>query len=96
MFDLQKRIATQTNNCMRINHNDYRNFYTEKRVEQWKGFIDGDLVESVSDMGVDTIKSIINGLLMPKTDTKSIRMFCFRKENFLILFFFILLSFYGF
>lgn len=60
---------------MRINHNNYRNFCTEKRVEQWKGFIDGNLIESLCDLELDIVKNIINGLLMPKEQNESFRMF---------------------
>lgn len=50
---------------MRIDHNDYRNFSTEKRSEPWKGFIDGDLVESLADMPIETVRSIVADLKMP-------------------------------
>ncbi|CAG9535052.1 unnamed protein product [Cercopithifilaria johnstoni] len=63
--DVQKRLAEYTENCMRISHTQYRTFETEKRSEVPNGFIDGDLIESLLDMGKDSVEHIVNGLKMP-------------------------------
>ena len=64
--DLQKRIAAVLRNCLRIEHDTYRNFVSDKRVEQWTGFIDGDLVEMLTDIPRNSVEGIVDGLRIPK------------------------------
>lgn len=66
MLELQKRIAAETHNCMRISHETYRSFYSDKRLEKCSGFVDGDLIESIIYMPKDTIQKIIQDLYVPK------------------------------
>lgn len=66
LTQLQKRIAENTHNCMRIEHDTYRNFYTEKRTDRWQGFVDGDLVETLADFPRERANMIVTGIRLPK------------------------------
>ncbi|KAH7729396.1 UV-damaged DNA binding factor (ISS) [Aphelenchoides avenae] len=65
LLQLQKRVAKRSHNCLRIEHDTYRNFSTEKRTERWQGFIDGDLVETIADMPREHAEEIVRGLRLP-------------------------------
>ena len=64
--ELERRIAGETKNCMRIPHSSYRSFATEKRLEPANGFVDGDLVESILDLPRETVGKIVENLKMPE------------------------------
>uniref|UniRef100_A0A914DYF9 DNA damage-binding protein 1 n=1 Tax=Acrobeloides nanus TaxID=290746 RepID=A0A914DYF9_9BILA len=71
--ELESRIAQETKNCMRIDHQQYRNFCTEKRNEPVSGFVDGDLVETIADMPRERVEQIIKGLTLPVDSSSSSR-----------------------
>lgn len=71
--DLEMRIEQETKNCMRIDHQQYRNFCNEKRIEPVTGFIDGDLVETIADMTREKVEHIIKGLNLPAESASSAR-----------------------
>uniref|UniRef100_A0A914HG40 DNA damage-binding protein 1 n=1 Tax=Globodera rostochiensis TaxID=31243 RepID=A0A914HG40_GLORO len=64
--ELQKAITTKTHNCLRVDHPVYRSFFTERRVEPPIGFIDGDLVETVTEMPREMLEGIVDGLRLWK------------------------------
>lgn len=64
---LQKNIAKNIKNCTRIDYNDYRNFQNSIKTQKHEGFVDGDLIESLSDMSREKVATIITGLTQPPT-----------------------------
>lgn len=40
----------------------YRSFFTERRIEPPMGFIDGDLIETLTEMPRELVAEIIDGL----------------------------------
>lgn len=66
LHELQKRIASRSSNCMRIDHSTYRDYLTDKRQERWQGFIDGDLVETLVDMPREDVSRIVEDMHMPR------------------------------
>ncbi|XGW30811.1 hypothetical protein V3C99_009628 [Haemonchus contortus] len=63
--DVEKGVAKETDNCMRIEHAVYRQFASEKLVDKAVGFIDGDLVESLLDMPRETAAAALAGIQRP-------------------------------
>ncbi|KAK6052443.1 CPSF A subunit region [Cooperia oncophora] len=63
--DVEKGVAKETDNCMRIEHAVYRQFTSEKLVDKAVGFIDGDLVESLLDMPRETAAAALAGIQRP-------------------------------
>ncbi|VDL82485.1 unnamed protein product [Nippostrongylus brasiliensis] len=63
--EVEKGVARETDNCMRIDHALYRQFTSEKFVDKAVGFIDGDLVESLLDMPHDTAAAALAGIQRP-------------------------------
>jgi RIO-like serine/threonine protein kinase len=58
-------MAKSIKNCTRVDYNDYRNFQNLIKTQKHEGFVDGDLIESLSDMGREKITSIISDLSQP-------------------------------
>ncbi|VDN25632.1 unnamed protein product [Cylicostephanus goldi] len=63
--EVEKGVARETDNCMRIDHAVYRQFTSEKIVDKAVGFIDGDLVESLLDMPHETAAAALAGIQRP-------------------------------
>ncbi|KAE9421008.1 hypothetical protein Angca_002193 [Angiostrongylus cantonensis] len=63
--DVEKGVARETDNCMRIDHAVYRQFTSEKIVDKAVGFIDGDLVESLLDMPQETAAAALADIQRP-------------------------------
>lgn len=63
--EVEKGVARETDNCMRIDHAVYRQFTSEKIVDKAVGFIDGDLVESLLDMPQETAAAALAGIQRP-------------------------------
>ncbi|VDM75949.1 unnamed protein product [Strongylus vulgaris] len=65
--EVEKGVARETDNCMRIDHAVYRQFTSEKIVDKAVGFVDGDLVESLLDMPHETAAAALAGIQRPVT-----------------------------
>ncbi|EPB68014.1 CPSF A subunit region [Ancylostoma ceylanicum] len=63
--EVEKGVARETDNCMRIDHAVYRQFTSEKIVDKAVGFVDGDLVESLLDMPHETAAAALAGIQRP-------------------------------
>ncbi|KAI6225193.1 DNA damage-binding protein 1 [Aphelenchoides fujianensis] len=62
---LQQRIAKNTNSCMRVSYDDYRNFFTDRQTVKHVGFVDGDFIEGLADMPREKVAKIIAGMEHP-------------------------------
>ncbi|PAV57341.1 hypothetical protein WR25_13738 isoform B [Diploscapter pachys] len=62
---VEKLISNRQKNCMRVDHAAYRQFSVNKQVEATRGFIDGDVVESILDMprneAIELLSKLHNG-----------------------------------
>ncbi|CAJ0574766.1 unnamed protein product, partial [Mesorhabditis spiculigera] len=67
-LDVQKAVAGQCRNAMRISHEVYRAFDKDQIVVPSKGFVDGDLVESLLDMPRETARKIVQDVLLPNQE----------------------------
>ncbi|KAL3068044.1 hypothetical protein niasHT_038034 [Heterodera trifolii] len=86
LHELQKAITAKTHNCLRVDHNIYRSFFTERRNEQPIGFIDGDLVETVTEMPREMLEIVVDGLrLWREPDTMDEKSVTARPEDVLKL-----------
>ncbi|CAD5219378.1 unnamed protein product [Bursaphelenchus okinawaensis] len=59
LLNLQRSLANNTTNCTRISYDTYRNFNNQKKVEKHSGFIDGDLIEGLTDMSRENIIELV-------------------------------------
>lgn len=51
LTDLQTRLSGVIKSVGRIDHEDWRSFFNERKTEQMEGFVDGDLIETFLDLG---------------------------------------------
>uniref|UniRef100_A0A1I7Z729 CPSF_A domain-containing protein n=1 Tax=Steinernema glaseri TaxID=37863 RepID=A0A1I7Z729_9BILA len=62
LHELQLRLGKTIHNCLRISHSKYREFQSEARRENYHGFIDGDLIESLFELTREQIGQLIKGI----------------------------------
>lgn len=48
----------------KIDHEAWRSFQTDRKTEPPCGFVDGDLIESFLDLKRESMKDVVNGLMM--------------------------------
>ncbi|XP_026675017.1 DNA damage-binding protein 1 isoform X2 [Ceratina calcarata] len=70
--NLEEKLTTIIKSVGKIEHNFWRSFNTELKIERCEGFIDGDLIESFLDLSPDKMAEVASGLLIddPATSTK--------------------------
>lgn len=59
---LQKNIVSITKTVGKIDYDYWRAFYSEKKIEQTKNFIDGDAIESFLDLNRKEMEQCIKDL----------------------------------
>uniref|UniRef100_A0A674PKQ2 DNA damage-binding protein 1 n=1 Tax=Takifugu rubripes TaxID=31033 RepID=A0A674PKQ2_TAKRU len=62
LLDLQNRLNKVIKSVGKIEHSTWRSFHTERKTEQAKGFIDGDLIESFLDLGRAKMQEVVSTL----------------------------------
>lgn len=91
---LEDRLTTVIKSVGKIEHNFWRSFNTELKIEQCEGFIDGDLIESFLDLSHEKMAEVCTGLTVRKQKIQKLQKeFCkpqFFLEFTFSMFFFIL------
>lgn len=59
---LEERLTHTIKSVGKIDHNQWRSFRTEQKIEPCEGFIDGDLVESFLDLSREKMRECASGL----------------------------------
>ena len=62
LSEVQTRMARVIKPVGKIEHNFWRSFATERKIEPCEGFIDGDLIESFLDLSNEKMKEVATGL----------------------------------
>lgn len=62
LLEVQNKLTKIIKSVGKIEHWFWRSFTTERKTEQMSGFIDGDLIESLLDLGRDKIDEVSSGL----------------------------------
>ena len=70
---------------MRVDHADFRSFFSERRIEPATGFIDGDLIESIVEMPKDLLQNVLTGLKMKRGNNGEQEATSMTKEDLLKL-----------
>ncbi|KAI6206956.1 hypothetical protein M3Y94_00974300 [Aphelenchoides besseyi] len=63
--ELQRQVAKNISNCMRVSYDEYRNFYMDRVTMKHAGFVDGDLIESLAEISRPKLAQIIHGMEQP-------------------------------
>lgn len=67
--NLEDRLTSVIKSVGKIEHNFWRSFNTELKIEQCEGFIDGDLIESFLDLSHDKMAEVAMGLMVSKASS---------------------------
>jgi len=62
--NMEDRLNSVIKSVGKIEHNFWRSFNTELKIEQCEGFIDGDLIESFLDLNHDKMAEVAMGLMV--------------------------------
>lgn len=62
--NLQDRLTSVIKSVGKIEHNFWRSFNTELKIEECEGFIDGDLIESFLDLSPDKMAEVASNLMV--------------------------------
>lgn len=62
--NLEDRLTSVIKSVGKIEHNFWRSFNTELKIEQCEGFIDGDLIESFLDLNHDKMAEVAMTLMV--------------------------------
>lgn len=60
--NLEDRLTSVIKSVGKIEHNFWRSFSTDLKIEQCEGFIDGDLIESFLDLNHEKMAEVSVGL----------------------------------
>ncbi|XP_012275586.1 DNA damage-binding protein 1 [Orussus abietinus] len=62
--NLEDRLTSVIKSVGKIEHNFWRSFNTDLKIEQCAGFIDGDLIESFLDLSHEKMAEVVQGLMV--------------------------------
>lgn len=62
--NLEDRLTSVIKSVGKIEHNFWRSFNTDLKIEQCEGFIDGDLIESFLDLNHEKMAEVALGLVV--------------------------------
>lgn len=62
--NMEDRLNSVIKSVGKIEHNFWRSFNTELKIEQCEGFIDGDLIESFLDLSHDKMAEVAMSLMV--------------------------------
>lgn len=62
--NLEDKLNSVIKSVGKVEHNFWRSFNTELKIEQCEGFIDGDLIESFLDLNHDKMAEVAMGLMV--------------------------------
>jgi DNA damage-binding protein 1 len=62
--NLEDRLTSIIKSVGKIEHNFWRSFNTDLKIEQCEGFIDGDLIESFLDLNHEKMAEVAMGLVV--------------------------------
>ncbi|TMS39909.1 hypothetical protein L596_006364 [Steinernema carpocapsae] len=76
LVKIENKLGKYVQNCMRVTHQKYREFYTESQKQAHSGFIDGVLMEGLLDMPRDEVAELMKGVYMkgPKSTFADIEL----------------------
>ena len=64
LSDLQQKLSKVIKSVGNIDHEFYRSFCTERKIDRCEGFIDGDIIESFLDLSPDKMKEVVSGVMV--------------------------------
>lgn len=76
--NLEDKLTSVIKSVGKIEHNFWRSFKTDLKIEQCEGFIDGDLIESFLDLSHDKMAEVAMGLMVTQSPINIIIMFPFK------------------
>lgn len=62
--NMEDKLNTVIKSVGKIEHNFWRSFNTELKIEQCEGFVDGDLIESFLDLNSEKMAEVATGLMV--------------------------------
>lgn len=62
--NLEEKLTSVIKSVGKIEHNFWRSFKTDLKIEQCEGFIDGDLIESFLDLNHEKMAEVAMGLMV--------------------------------
>ncbi|XP_050465445.1 DNA damage-binding protein 1 [Cataglyphis hispanica] len=62
--NLEDKLTSVIKSVGKIEHNFWRSFKTDLKIEQCEGFIDGDLIESFLDLSHEKMREVATGLMI--------------------------------